>query len=218
MTETLPQPVIYITKVTIASIVIHQVQTFVVLVSIKKGEPAIKKDVFDEYLTGCPLDEKISEMNWLMAHGSPLAALIVVMIDNPMVPATGHRICNECMRSCIYQKQDPVNIPKIESFVLDQVIALPWGVEIYDLLCRWHPLRIKQWILQPPNHTHVFIMGMGPAGFSMAHHLLMMGCDVFGADGLSIDELPQAWIDGQLKLIKLSMKMVKKDNTMDLVA
>ena len=138
-------------------------------------------------------------MNWLMAHGSPLAALIVVMIDNPMVPATGHRICNECMRSCIYQKQDPVNIPKIESFVLDQVLALPWGVEIYDLLCRWHPLRIKQWILQPPNHKHVFIMGMGPAGFSMAHHLLMMGCDVFGADGLSIDELPQAWIDGPIE-------------------
>lgn len=161
---------------------------------VKKGLSEIKRDVFNEPLTGCPLDEKISEMNWLMAHGSPLAAFIMVMIDNPMVPATGHRICNECMRSCIYQKQRPVNIPKIESFVLDQVLALPWGVEIYDLLCRWHPLRPTQWILQPPQNKHVFVMGMGPAGFSLSHHLLMEGCDVFGADGLKIDPIPEDWV------------------------
>ena len=169
---------------------------------VKKGLPEIKQDVFDEYLTGCPLDEKISEMNWLVSHGSPLAAFIVVMIDNPMVPATGHRICNECMRSCIYQKQRPVNIPKIESFVLDQVLSLPWGVEIYDLLCRWHPLRTKQWIMKPPQNKHVFIMGMGPAGFSLANHLLMEGCDVFGADGLKIEALPEHWIDAPIKSYK----------------
>lgn len=166
---------------------------------VKKGLPEIKQDVFDEHLTGCPLDEKISEMNWLMSHGSPLAAFIMVMIDNPMVPATGHRICNECMRSCIYQKQNPVNIPKIESFVLDQVLSFPWGVEIYDLLCRWHPLRPKQWILKPPKNKHVFVMGMGPAGFSLSNHLLMEGCDVFGADGLKIDALPDHWINQPIK-------------------
>ena len=166
---------------------------------VKKGFPEIKQDVFDEYLTGCPLDEKISEMNWLVSHGSPLAAFIVVMMDNPMVPATGHRICNECMRSCIYQKQRPVNIPKIESFVLDQVLSLPWGVEIYDLMCRWHPLRSQQWIMKPPQNKHVFIMGMGPAGFSLANHLLMEGCDVFGADGLKIEALPQQWIDAPIQ-------------------
>ena len=30
-------------------------------------------------------------------------------------PGTGHRICNDCMKACIYQKQDPVNIPQIET-------------------------------------------------------------------------------------------------------
>ena len=32
-------------------------------------------------------------------------ALAVAMIDNPFVASTGHRICNDCMKSCIYQKQ-----------------------------------------------------------------------------------------------------------------
>ena len=65
----------------------------------------------------------------------------MVMVDNPMCPATGHRICNDCMKACIYQKQDPVNIPQIETRVLTDVLDLPWGVEIYDLFTRWNPLR-----------------------------------------------------------------------------
>jgi hypothetical protein len=35
------------------------------------------------------------------------------------------------MKSCIYQKQEPVNIPQIETGVLTDVLELPWGVEIY---------------------------------------------------------------------------------------
>src|SRR5574341_144119 len=35
-----------------------------------------------------------------------------------MVAATGHRICNDCMKSCIYQKQEPVNIPQAETRTL----------------------------------------------------------------------------------------------------
>ena len=39
-----------------------------------------------------------------------------------MCPGTGHRICNDCMKSCIYQKQEPVNIPQIETGVLTDVL------------------------------------------------------------------------------------------------
>ncbi|HEY6332143.1 MAG TPA: pyridine nucleotide-disulfide oxidoreductase, partial [Blastocatellia bacterium] len=69
-------------------------------------------------LPGCPLDEKISEMISLYRHGHPIAALAVIMVDNPMLAGTGHRICNDCMKSCIFQKQDPVNIPQIETGIL----------------------------------------------------------------------------------------------------
>ena len=90
-------------------------------------------------LEGCPLDEKISEMHMMRKHGDAVGALALVTVDNPMCPGTGHRICNDCMKACIFQKQDPVNIPQIETGMLTDVLRLPWGVEIYGLLTRWNP-------------------------------------------------------------------------------
>ncbi|MGA8259761.1 MAG: FAD-dependent oxidoreductase [Arenicellales bacterium] len=156
----------------------------------KQPELGLKVDPLGVTLTGCPLEEKISEMHTLKRDGQSLAALAVAMVDNPMLPATGHRICNDCMKGCIYQKQDPVNIPQIETRILTDALALPWGVEIYDLLTRWNPLRRTQHIMQPGNGKRVLIAGLGPAGFTMAHHLTMAGCAVVGIDGLKIEPLP----------------------------
>ncbi|HVY53639.1 MAG TPA: FAD-dependent oxidoreductase, partial [Gammaproteobacteria bacterium] len=160
---------------------------------VKKGDPSLglKKNPLGLTMTGCPLEEKISEMHVLKRDGQTIAALATIMIDNPMCPATGHRICNDCMKACIYQKQDPVNIPQIETSVLTDVLNLPWGVEIYDLLTRWNPLRKKQWILKPYNGLKVLIAGMGPAGFTLAHHLLMEGFAVVGFDGLKIEPIAE---------------------------
>ncbi|WP_309567434.1 hypothetical protein [Coxiella-like endosymbiont] len=99
-------------------------------ISIKKSNlnQKLKINSLGEILTGCPLDEKISEMHVLKKQGYAIAALAVVMIDNPMCPATGHRVCNDCMKSCIYQKQEPVNIPQTETRVLMDVLELPWGL------------------------------------------------------------------------------------------
>ena len=162
----------------------------------KKGEPerGLKKNPLGVTLTGCPLEEKISEMHTLKRDGFGLAALAMVMVDNPMCPATGHRICNDCMTACIYQKQEPVNIPEIETRVLTDVLELPWGVEIYDLLTRWNPLRRRQWLPRPYNGLKVLIAGMGPAGFTLAHHLLMEGFAVVGIDGLKIEPLPECFL------------------------
>ena len=95
----------------------------------KSGE--FKKSPFGVVLAGCPLDEKISEMNLVEAGGHTVGALAIVVVDNPMCAATGHRICNDCMKACIYQKQEPVDIPQVETRVLKEVLALPWGFEIY---------------------------------------------------------------------------------------
>lgn len=161
---------------------------------VKKGDPTqgFKKNPLNVTLIGCPLEEKISEMQMLKRDGHTLAALAMVMVDNPMCPATGHRICNDCMKACIYQKQDPVNIPQIETRVLTDVLELPWGVEIYDLLTRWNPLRQTQWVMKPYNGLKVMIAGMGPAGFTLAHHLLLEGFAVVGFDGLKIEPLPDS--------------------------
>jgi len=141
-------------------------------------------------LAGCPLDEKISEAHLLRKNGDALAALAVVMIDNPLCPGTGHRICNDCMKACIFQKQDPVNIPQIETGLLTDVLRMPYGVEIYMLLTRWNPLNVKRPYALPYNGKNVLVVGMGPAGYTLAHYLLNEGFGVAGIDGLKIEPLP----------------------------
>lgn len=158
---------------------------------VKKKQPelGLKENPLGELLTGCPLEEKISEMHVLKRNGLVIAPLAMVMVDNPMCPATGHRICNDCMKACIYQKQEPVDIPQIETRVLRDVLALPWGVEIYDLLTRWNPLKRSQITTKSYNGKKILVMGMGPAGFTLAHYLLQDGFAVVGADGLKIEPI-----------------------------
>ncbi|HEX4347066.1 MAG TPA: FAD-dependent oxidoreductase [Vicinamibacterales bacterium] len=141
-------------------------------------------------LAGCPLDEKISEMHTLRKAGDAIGALAIVTVDNPMCPGTGHRICNDCMKSCIYQKQEPVNIPQIETGVLTDVLKMPWGVEIYGLLTRWNPLNVRRPFALPYNGKNVLVVGLGPAGYTLAHYLVNEGFGVVGVDGLKIEPLP----------------------------
>ncbi|MEK7990666.1 MAG: FAD-dependent oxidoreductase [Thiotrichaceae bacterium] len=168
---------------------------------VKKAEleSGFRKDALQNTLTGCPLGEKISEMHVLKRDGYSLAALAMVMVDNPLCPATGHRICNECMKACIYQKQVPVNIPQIETRVLSDILNLPYGVEVYDLLTRWNPLRQQQFLPQAYNGLKVLIAGQGPAGFTLAHHLLMEGFAVVGVDGLKIEPLSKQLLENPIK-------------------
>ncbi|MDP1571665.1 MAG: FAD-dependent oxidoreductase [Vicinamibacterales bacterium] len=140
-------------------------------------------------LAGCPLDEKISEMHTLRKRGDAIGALAIVTVDNPMCPGTGHRICNDCMKGCIYQKQQPVDIPQVETGVLTDVLRMPWGVEIYGLLTRWNPLnRVRPYAL-PYNGRNVLVVGLGPAGYTLSHYLLNEGFGVVAIDGLKIEPL-----------------------------
>jgi NADPH-dependent glutamate synthase beta subunit-like oxidoreductase/NAD(P)H-flavin reductase len=142
-------------------------------------------------LNGCPLDEKISEMHAVRKRGDALGALAIVMVDNPMCPGTGHRICNDCMKACIYQKQDPVDIPQIETGVLTDVLHMPWGVEIYGLLTRWNPLNVGRPYALPYNGRNVLVVGLGPAGYTLSHYLVNEGFGVVAIDGLKIEPLPE---------------------------
>ena len=83
-------------------------------------------------------------MNVVKQQGYTVGALAIVTIDNPMAAGTGHRICNDCMKACIFQKQDPVDIPQVETRTLKDVLELPWGFEIYSLLTRWNPLNFAR--------------------------------------------------------------------------
>jgi NADPH-dependent glutamate synthase beta subunit-like oxidoreductase/NAD(P)H-flavin reductase len=155
----------------------------------KTGE--FKKTVFGVTLAGCPLDEKISEMNVVKQQGYTVGALAIVTIDNPMAAGTGHRICNDCMKACIFQKQDPVDIPQVETRSLKDVLELPWGFEIYSLLTRWNPLNFGRPLPLAPSGYKVLVVGLGPAGFTLSHYLMNDGHAVVGIDGLKIEPLPE---------------------------
>jgi len=154
--------------------------------SLKRNPLGIKTE-------GCPLDEKISEMHLLKKQGDPIGSLALVTIDNPMCAGTGHRICNDCMKGCIFQKQEPVNIPLAETATLTDVLKLPYGFEIYSLLIRWNPLNAQRPYALPYNGKNVMVVGLGPAGYTLAQYLLNEGFGVIGVDGLKIEPLPKAW-------------------------
>jgi len=150
---------------------------------------------------GCPLDERISEMHLLKKQGDPIGSLALVAIDNPMCAGTGHRICNDCMKGCIFQKQEPVNIPLAETATLTDVLALPYGFEIYSLLTRWNPLNAKRPYPLPYNGKNILVVGLGPAGYTLAHYLLNEGFGVVGVDGLKIEPLPAEWTGNNGKTV-----------------
>ncbi|MBI4191718.1 MAG: FAD-dependent oxidoreductase [Betaproteobacteria bacterium] len=155
-----------------------------------RGSASFRKSPFGVTLAGCPLEEKISEFHKVKTEGLAIGALAVIVVDNPMVAATGHRICNDCMKSCIYQKQEPVDIPQAETRTLKDVLELPWGFEIYSLLTRWNPLNLRVPYPRQASGRRVLIAGMGPAGFTLAHYLMNDGHLVVGIDGLKIEPLP----------------------------
>jgi NADPH-dependent glutamate synthase beta subunit-like oxidoreductase/NAD(P)H-flavin reductase len=159
---------------------------------LEEKDPAagFRKSPFGVPLAGCPLDERISEFHKLKTQGNAVAALAMIAVDNPMAAATGHRICNDCMKSCIFQKQEPVDIPQAETRTLKDVLELPWGFEIYSLLTRWNPLDLRRPFPKPRSGRRVLVVGLGPAGFTLAHHLMNDGHEVAGIDGLKIEPLP----------------------------
>lgn len=156
-----------------------------------KAPPPFAHNPLGIPLTGCPLEQKISEMAQLRQEGFCLGSLATAMIDNPLLAATGERICNDCEKACIFQKQDPIKIPALETQTLKEVLALPWGAEIYSLLTRWNPLNFRYPLPKPDSGYHVLVAGMGPAGFTLSHYLLREGHHVVGIDGLKIEPLPE---------------------------
>ncbi len=153
-----------------------------------------KKNPLGIDLHGCPLDEHISEQHALAARGDAIAALAMISINNPMSPGTGHRICNDCMKGCIFQTQEPVNTPLVETSNLREVLSMPWGFEIWSLLTRWNPVNVRLPFAKPFNGRKALVVGLGPAGYTLAHHLVNEGFGVVAVDGLKLEPLPERFL------------------------
>ncbi len=166
----------------------------------RKKDGTLRENPLGVTLAGCPLEEKISEAHLLKRSGDDLAALALIMIDNPMVPGTGHRICNDCMKGCIYQKVEPVNIPQIETNILTEVLAMPYGFEIFGLLTRWNPLNVQRPHALAYNGKNVLVVGLGPAGYTLSHYLLNEGFAVVAVDAFKLEPLPPDLVGSERRL------------------
>ena len=124
--------------------------------------------------------------------GDSLGALAMVCIDNPMLPGTGHRICNDCMKACIFQKQEPVNIPQIETGVLTDVLQPALGLR--DL----RPADALESAQRHAGRTPLALQRQERAGgrawarpaTRWRTTCLNEGFGVVGIDGLKIEPLP----------------------------
>ena len=177
--------------------------------------PTFKRSELGALLAGCPLEERISEFHKLKTQGVAVGSLAMIVLDNPMCAGTGHRICNDCMKSCIYQKQEPVDIPQAETRTLKDVLALPWGFEIYSLLTRWNPLNLHRPVPKPPSGRKVLVVGMGPAGYTLAHHLMNEGHTVVGIDGLKIESLAEEISGVNLQGERVPFQAIRSASTLE---
>ncbi|MCL2567613.1 MAG: FAD-dependent oxidoreductase [Alphaproteobacteria bacterium] len=147
------------------------------------------KNPLNKELTGCPLSMNISQMHSLNEAGNIIAALAVAAINNPLLAATGANICNDCTVACIFQKQEAVNTPCAETETLKQVLLLDYGFEIYSLLSRWNPLRFYRPYPLSLKHQNILVVGLGPAGFSLAYNMAQNGYGVVAVDALKLEPL-----------------------------
>ncbi|MDX2049671.1 MAG: FAD-dependent oxidoreductase [Rickettsiaceae bacterium] len=150
-------------------------------------------------LKGCPLEIKISEMIELYSRGKLIAAISAALLENPLLILTGERICNDCSKACIYQKQTPVNVPAIESAIVKEVLSLDFGVEIYYLLTEWNPLSSTNFLPEREYKGNVLIVGSGPSAIALSYYLLRSGCKITMVEGLRIELLQNEDINLTIK-------------------
>ena len=154
----------------------------------KRNKDSCSKGL-NEKKPGCPLKQDISESIFLKRHNKHIASLAVIMRKNPLCILTGRRICNNCEEACIFQKQEAVDIQSIETQILNDVLNIPYGLEIYNLLLLWNPLGIEN------EHSligkTVMVAGLGPAGLFTCHEFSKVGAEVIGIDALNIEISPK---------------------------
>lgn len=134
---------------------------------------------------GCPLEMHISEAIWLKKNNFNLAALAVMMINNPVLILTGYRICNDCSKSCIFGNNNlaSVDVPLLETRILQDILDMRYGPEIYLLLTQFNPLRnsgqqIAYQFKQQLQSRKIAIVGAGVAGLSAAYYLNFYGYEI----------------------------------------
>ena len=142
---------------------------------------------------------KISEMNLVKQRGHSVGALAITAVDNPDVRGHGASHLQRLHEVLHFSETGPGGYSAGGNRrALKDVLELPWGFEIYSLLTRWNPLNFARPL--PREDSGYKVLGrrswLGPAGFTLVHHLMNDGHTVAGVDGLEDQEPLPAEISG----------------------
>ena len=139
-------------------------------------------DVFGVELLGCPLEERISEMNLARAKGHAIRrARDRRGTDNPLCAATGsshlQRPAHESLHlSEAGQSGRYSSKSRIMTHAQGGSCAGVGGSEIYALLTRWNPAQFRQTPSKACERAARFLLlDWDRLVFSLAHHLLNDG-------------------------------------------
>ncbi len=118
---------------------------------------------------------------------APVAQPDIVLLDEPFSALDPPRCARACgRRGCASSRSRSRSTSRrSRRAVLTDVLSLPWGLEIYGLLTRWNPLNVRRPYALPYNGKNVLVVGLGPAGYTLAHHLTREGFGVRGASTAS---------------------------------
>ena len=85
------------------------------------------------------------------------------------------------MKACIYQKQEPVDIPQIETRILEGRAGAALGLRDLRPADALEPAQPAPPAAAAPSAARrCWSSGLGPAGFTLAHHLMNDGHAVVG--------------------------------------
>ncbi len=159
-------------------------------------------------VAGCPVDIDIPAFIKLIAEGDFIGAARKLKETN-VLPAVCGRVCpqeDQCEKVCILGKKgEPVAIGRLERFAAD-----------YERQSGQISIPDKA----PPTGRRIAVVGAGPAGLTIAGHLVKMGHDVTIFEALhksggvliyGIPEfrLPKAIVDAEVNFLeKLGAKIV----------
>ena len=154
------------------------------------GASPFKTSPFGVPLAGCPLEERISEFHKLRAEGCAARRAGNDLHRQP--DGGGHRSPD------LQRLHEVVHLPETGSGRHPAVgNARPQGraraaVGLRDLFAAHalEPAQPAPTVSGIGERTRVLVVGQGPAGFTLAHHLLNDGHTVVAIDGLKIEPLP----------------------------
>ena len=157
------------------------------MVDAKTG--ALKKNPIGVALAGCPLEEKISEMHAMRQAGEHRRGHGPHRDRQPHVPGHGAPHLQRLHEGLHLPEAGAGQHPAGRDARADRDARPAVGAGNLPAAHALEPAQREAPALRPYNGKNVLVVGLGPAGYTLAHHLACEGFGVVAVDGLKVEPL-----------------------------